>query len=163
MTQTEQTTKRGKNVPNVTFARPSRQSLSCASQQQPSSVPCLAFVHSSSRTTLYINLLFLSSRLNPVTVAKTAAYKKIRLACCFDCGRSERDCSCMPANVRCNMDSPQRDIPLSAVSVNDCSATLRACKLSPWHVLFSVCNMHCVHRAACLCLALAAVSSLSWI
>ncbi|XP_045924561.1 calcium-activated potassium channel subunit alpha-1 isoform X8 [Micropterus dolomieu] len=62
--------------------------------------------------------------------SKTAAYKKIRLACCFDCGRSERDCSCMPVNVRCNMDSPQRDIPLSAVSVNDCSATLRASKNS---------------------------------
>ncbi|XP_070846460.1 calcium-activated potassium channel subunit alpha-1 isoform X4 [Chaetodon trifascialis] len=58
--------------------------------------------------------------------SKTPAYKKMRLACCFDCGRSERDCSCMPVNVRCNMDSPQRDIPLSAVSVNDCSATLRA-------------------------------------
>ncbi|XP_056222840.1 calcium-activated potassium channel subunit alpha-1 isoform X3 [Seriola aureovittata] len=58
--------------------------------------------------------------------SKRPAYKKMRLACCFDCGRSERDCSCMPVNVRCNMDSPQRDIPLSAVSVNDCSATLRA-------------------------------------
>ncbi|XP_051272877.1 calcium-activated potassium channel subunit alpha-1 isoform X3 [Dicentrarchus labrax] len=62
--------------------------------------------------------------------SKMAAYKKMRLACCFDCGRSERDCSCMPVNVRCNMDSPQRDIPLSAVSVNDCSATLRASKNS---------------------------------
>ncbi|XP_070846465.1 calcium-activated potassium channel subunit alpha-1a isoform X1 [Chaetodon auriga] len=62
--------------------------------------------------------------------SKTPAYKKMRLACCFDCGRSERDCSCMPVNVRCNMDSPQRDIPLSAVSVNDCSATLRASKNS---------------------------------
>ncbi|XP_044033652.1 calcium-activated potassium channel subunit alpha-1 isoform X3 [Siniperca chuatsi] len=62
--------------------------------------------------------------------AKMGAYKKMRLACCFDCGRSERDCSCMPVNVRCNMDSPQRDIPLSAVSVNDCSATLRASKNS---------------------------------
>ncbi|XP_071318912.1 calcium-activated potassium channel subunit alpha-1 isoform X7 [Trachinotus anak] len=62
--------------------------------------------------------------------SKRAAYKKMRLACCFDCGRSERDCSCMPVNVRCNMDSPQRDIPLSAVSVNDCSATLRASKNS---------------------------------
>ncbi|XP_056285049.1 calcium-activated potassium channel subunit alpha-1 isoform X8 [Pseudoliparis swirei] len=62
--------------------------------------------------------------------SKRLAYKKIRLACCFDCGRSERDCSCMPVNVRCNMDSPQRDIPLSAVSVNDCSATLRASKNS---------------------------------
>uniref|UniRef100_A0A8C2Z7Y6 Calcium-activated potassium channel subunit alpha-1 n=1 Tax=Cyclopterus lumpus TaxID=8103 RepID=A0A8C2Z7Y6_CYCLU len=39
--------------------------------------------------------------------SKKLAYKKIRLACCFDCGRSERDCSCMPVNVRCNMDSPQ--------------------------------------------------------
>ncbi|CAI5658721.1 calcium-activated potassium channel subunit alpha-1 isoform X8 [Oreochromis niloticus] len=58
--------------------------------------------------------------------SKTPAYKKMKLACCFDCGRSERDCTCMPVNVRCNMDSPQRDIPLSAVSVNDCSATLRA-------------------------------------
>ncbi|XP_044033653.1 calcium-activated potassium channel subunit alpha-1 isoform X4 [Siniperca chuatsi] len=62
--------------------------------------------------------------------SKMGAYKKMRLACCFDCGRSERDCSCMPVNVRCNMDSPQRDIPLSAVSVNDCSATLRASKNS---------------------------------
>ncbi|XP_023264911.1 calcium-activated potassium channel subunit alpha-1 isoform X2 [Seriola lalandi dorsalis] len=62
--------------------------------------------------------------------SKRPAYKKMRLACCFDCGRSERDCSCMPVNVRCNMDSPQRDIPLSAVSVNDCSATLRASKNS---------------------------------
>ncbi|XP_044192876.1 calcium-activated potassium channel subunit alpha-1-like isoform X1 [Thunnus albacares] len=62
--------------------------------------------------------------------SKKPAYKKMRLACCFDCGRSERDCSCMPVNVRCNMDSPQRDIPLSAVSVNDCSATLRASKNS---------------------------------
>ncbi|XP_050922250.1 calcium-activated potassium channel subunit alpha-1 isoform X7 [Lates calcarifer] len=62
--------------------------------------------------------------------SKTPAYKKMRLACCFDCGRSERGCSCMPVNVRCNMDSPQRDIPLSAVSVNDCSATLRASKNS---------------------------------
>ncbi|XP_076743672.1 calcium-activated potassium channel subunit alpha-1 isoform X1 [Maylandia zebra] len=58
--------------------------------------------------------------------SKKPAYKKMKLACCFDCGRSERDCSCMPVNVRCNMDSPRRDIPLSAVSVNDCSATLRA-------------------------------------
>ncbi|XP_047183728.1 calcium-activated potassium channel subunit alpha-1 isoform X3 [Scophthalmus maximus] len=58
--------------------------------------------------------------------SKTAAFKKIRLACCFDCGHSERDCSCMPVNVRCNTDSSQHAIPLSAVSVNDCSTTLRA-------------------------------------
>ncbi|KAF6734691.1 Calcium-activated potassium channel subunit alpha-1 [Oryzias melastigma] len=58
--------------------------------------------------------------------SKTSAHKKMRLACCFGCGRSERGCCCMPLNVHCNSDSPRRDIPLSAVSVNDCSATLRA-------------------------------------
>ncbi|KAM6964318.1 calcium-activated potassium channel subunit alpha-1a isoform 5-T5 [Tautogolabrus adspersus] len=58
--------------------------------------------------------------------SKTATYKKMTLACCFDCGRSERDCSCMPVNVCCNTDTPRRHIPLSTVSVNDCSATLRA-------------------------------------
>ncbi|XP_060883748.1 calcium-activated potassium channel subunit alpha-1a isoform X4 [Labrus bergylta] len=62
--------------------------------------------------------------------SKTANYKKMTLACCFDCGRSERDCSCMPVNVCCNTDSPRRHIPLSTVSVNDCSATLRASKNS---------------------------------
>ncbi|XP_062298078.1 calcium-activated potassium channel subunit alpha-1a-like isoform X2 [Scomber scombrus] len=62
--------------------------------------------------------------------SKKPVYKKMKLACCFDCGRSERDCSCMPVNVHCNTDSPQRDIPLSAVSVNECSATLRASKNS---------------------------------
>ncbi|XP_029934156.1 calcium-activated potassium channel subunit alpha-1-like isoform X2 [Myripristis murdjan] len=62
--------------------------------------------------------------------SKTSTYKRMKLACCFDCGRSERDCSCMPVNVHCNTDTPQRDIPLSAVSVNDCSATLRASKNS---------------------------------
>uniref|UniRef100_A0A3Q3AYJ5 Calcium-activated potassium channel subunit alpha-1 n=1 Tax=Kryptolebias marmoratus TaxID=37003 RepID=A0A3Q3AYJ5_KRYMA len=62
--------------------------------------------------------------------SKKPAYKKMQLACCFDCGRSKRGCSCMPVNVHCNSDSPRRDIPLSAVSVNDCSATLRASKNS---------------------------------
>ncbi|RVE59714.1 hypothetical protein OJAV_G00191170 [Oryzias javanicus] len=62
--------------------------------------------------------------------SKTPAHKKMRLACCFGCGRSERGCCCMPLNVHCNSDSPRRDIPLSAVSVNDCSATLRASKNS---------------------------------
>ncbi|KAM6964317.1 calcium-activated potassium channel subunit alpha-1a isoform 4-T4 [Tautogolabrus adspersus] len=62
--------------------------------------------------------------------SKTATYKKMTLACCFDCGRSERDCSCMPVNVCCNTDTPRRHIPLSTVSVNDCSATLRASKNS---------------------------------
>uniref|UniRef100_A0A8C7XII5 Calcium-activated potassium channel subunit alpha-1 n=1 Tax=Oryzias sinensis TaxID=183150 RepID=A0A8C7XII5_9TELE len=51
---------------------------------------------------------------------------KMRLACCFGCGRSAWGCCCMPVNVHCNLDSPRRDIPLSAVSVNECSATLRA-------------------------------------
>nr|XP_043869542.1 calcium-activated potassium channel subunit alpha-1 isoform X3 [Solea senegalensis] len=55
--------------------------------------------------------------------SKTPVYKKIRLACCFDCGRSERGCSCMPLNVRGNMDSSQHDIPLS---VTECTTTLHA-------------------------------------
>ncbi|XP_075884323.1 calcium-activated potassium channel subunit alpha-1-like isoform X2 [Nelusetta ayraudi] len=62
--------------------------------------------------------------------SKTPAYQRMRLACCFDCGRSKRDCPCMPDSVRCKVDSPRRDIPLSALSVNDCSATLRASKNS---------------------------------
>ncbi|MEQ2203075.1 hypothetical protein XENOCAPTIV_023999 [Xenoophorus captivus] len=61
-----------------------------------------------------------------MTVAKTPAYKRMRLACCFDRGRSKCERSCMPVNVRCNLDYPHRDIPLSPLSVNDCSATLRA-------------------------------------
>nr|XP_043869544.1 calcium-activated potassium channel subunit alpha-1 isoform X5 [Solea senegalensis] len=59
--------------------------------------------------------------------SKTPVYKKIRLACCFDCGRSERGCSCMPLNVRGNMDSSQHDIPLS---VTECTTTLHAPKNS---------------------------------
>ncbi|XP_032430893.1 calcium-activated potassium channel subunit alpha-1-like isoform X11 [Xiphophorus hellerii] len=62
--------------------------------------------------------------------SKTPAYKRMRLACCFDRRRSKWERSCMPVIVRCNLDSPHRDIPLSALSVNDCSATLRASKNS---------------------------------
>ncbi|XP_038128586.1 calcium-activated potassium channel subunit alpha-1-like isoform X4 [Cyprinodon tularosa] len=58
--------------------------------------------------------------------SKTPAYKRMRLACCFDRGRSKWQRSCMPVNVRSNLDYPHQDIPLSALSVNDCSATLRA-------------------------------------
>ncbi|XP_048842604.1 calcium-activated potassium channel subunit alpha-1-like isoform X12 [Brienomyrus brachyistius] len=59
--------------------------------------------------------------------AKMSVYKRMKLACCFDCGRSERDCSCMSGSVRSNMDTLQRTFPLSSVSVNDCSTDLRAC------------------------------------
>uniref|UniRef100_A0A3Q2DID8 Calcium-activated potassium channel subunit alpha-1 n=1 Tax=Cyprinodon variegatus TaxID=28743 RepID=A0A3Q2DID8_CYPVA len=62
--------------------------------------------------------------------SKTPAYKRMRLACCFDRGRSKWQRSCMPVNVRSNLDYPHQDIPLSALSVNDCSATLRASKNS---------------------------------
>ncbi|XP_054898489.1 calcium-activated potassium channel subunit alpha-1-like isoform X4 [Poeciliopsis prolifica] len=62
--------------------------------------------------------------------SKTPAYKRMRLACCFDRRRSKWERSCMPVIVRCNLDSPHWDIPLSALSVNDCSATLRASKNS---------------------------------
>ncbi|KAI7805154.1 putative calcium-activated potassium channel subunit alpha-1, partial [Triplophysa rosa] len=57
---------------------------------------------------------------------KMSVYKRMKLACCFDCGRSERDCSCMSGSVHSNMDSLQREFPLSSVSIHDCSTTLRA-------------------------------------
>ncbi|GAA6110648.1 calcium-activated potassium channel subunit alpha-1a isoform X3 [Tachysurus ichikawai] len=59
-------------------------------------------------------------------LAKMSVYKRMKLACCFDCGRSERDCSCMAGSVHSNMDSLQRAFPLSSVSVHDCSTSLRA-------------------------------------
>uniref|UniRef100_A0A8C8I0F3 Calcium-activated potassium channel subunit alpha-1 n=1 Tax=Oncorhynchus tshawytscha TaxID=74940 RepID=A0A8C8I0F3_ONCTS len=55
-----------------------------------------------------------------------SVYKQMKLACCFDCGRSERDCSCMSGSVHSNMDTLQRAYPLSSVSVHDCATTLRA-------------------------------------
>ncbi|KAM4598981.1 calcium-activated potassium channel subunit alpha-1a isoform 1-T1 [Fundulus diaphanus] len=57
---------------------------------------------------------------------KMSVYKRMKLACCFDCGRSERDCSCMSGSVHSNMDTLQRAYPLSSVSVHDCATTLRA-------------------------------------
>lgn len=68
---------------------------------------------------------------NPMVIAKMSIYKRMRRACCFDCGRSERDCSCMSGRVRGNMDTLERAFPLSSVSVNDCSTSFRACKLNP--------------------------------
>ncbi|KAM9395584.1 calcium-activated potassium channel subunit alpha-1a-like isoform 8-T8 [Salvelinus alpinus] len=59
---------------------------------------------------------------------KMSAYKQMKLACCFDCGRSEQDCSCMSGSVHSNMDTLQRAYPLSSVSVHDCATTLRASK-----------------------------------
>ncbi|XP_014883294.1 calcium-activated potassium channel subunit alpha-1a isoform X3 [Poecilia latipinna] len=58
--------------------------------------------------------------------SKMSVYKRMKLACCFDCGRSERDCSCMSGSVHSNMDTHQRAYPLSSVSVHDCATTLRA-------------------------------------
>lgn len=77
---------------------------------------------------LAINLLLSSPLIQHMTVAKMSVYKRMKLACCFDCGRSERDCSCMTGSVHSNMDSLQRAFPLSSVSVHDCSTSLRACK-----------------------------------
>uniref|UniRef100_A0A8C6K837 Calcium-activated potassium channel subunit alpha-1 n=1 Tax=Melopsittacus undulatus TaxID=13146 RepID=A0A8C6K837_MELUD len=57
---------------------------------------------------------------------KMSIYKRMKLACCFDCGRSESDCSCMSGSVHSNMDTLERAFPLSSVSVNDCSTSLRA-------------------------------------
>ncbi|XP_016123863.1 calcium-activated potassium channel subunit alpha-1 isoform X3 [Sinocyclocheilus grahami] len=61
-----------------------------------------------------------------MTYSKMSVYKRMKLACCFDCGHSERDCSCMSGSVHSNMDSLQRAFPLSSVSVHDCSTSLRA-------------------------------------
>ncbi|XP_025753143.1 calcium-activated potassium channel subunit alpha-1a isoform X2 [Oreochromis niloticus] len=58
--------------------------------------------------------------------SKMSVYKRMKLACCFDCGRSEQDCSCMSGSVHSNMDTLQRAYPLSSVSVHDCATTLRA-------------------------------------
>nr|XP_043901529.1 calcium-activated potassium channel subunit alpha-1 isoform X2 [Solea senegalensis] len=60
--------------------------------------------------------------------SKMSVYKRMKLACCFDCGRSEQDCSCMSGSVHSNMDTLQRAYPLSSVSVHDCATTLRASK-----------------------------------
>uniref|UniRef100_A0A8C3A190 Calcium-activated potassium channel subunit alpha-1 n=1 Tax=Cyclopterus lumpus TaxID=8103 RepID=A0A8C3A190_CYCLU len=57
---------------------------------------------------------------------KMSIYKRMKLACCFDCGLSEQDCSCMSGSVHSNMDTLQRAYPLSSVSVHDCATTLRA-------------------------------------
>uniref|UniRef100_A0A8C9Z5N1 Calcium-activated potassium channel subunit alpha-1 n=1 Tax=Sander lucioperca TaxID=283035 RepID=A0A8C9Z5N1_SANLU len=57
---------------------------------------------------------------------KMSVYKRMKLACCFDCGCSEQDCSCMSGSVHSNMDTLQRAYPLSSVSVHDCATTLRA-------------------------------------
>lgn len=67
---------------------------------------------------------------NHMVIAKMSIYKRMRRACCFDCGRSERDCSCMSGRVRGNVDTLERAFPLSSVSVNDCSASFRACKFN---------------------------------
>ncbi|XP_018585502.1 calcium-activated potassium channel subunit alpha-1a isoform X9 [Scleropages formosus] len=58
--------------------------------------------------------------------SKMSICKRIRLACCYGCGRSLHHCSCMSGSVHSNMDTLQRAFPLSPVSVNDCSTTFRA-------------------------------------
>ncbi|XP_031729254.1 calcium-activated potassium channel subunit alpha-1a isoform X3 [Anarrhichthys ocellatus] len=60
--------------------------------------------------------------------SRMSVYKRMKLACCFDCGCSEQDCSCMSGSVHNNMDTLQRAYPLSSVSVHDCATTLRASK-----------------------------------
>lgn len=67
---------------------------------------------------------------NHAVIAKMSIYKRMRRACCFDCGRSERGCSCMSGRVRGNVDTLERTFPLSSVSVNDCSTSFRACKFN---------------------------------
>lgn len=95
---------------------------------------------------LPLTCCFSSPFIQHMTLAKMSVYKRMKLACCFDCGRSERDCSCMAGSVHSNMDSLQRAFPLSSVSVHDCSTSLRACKFDRQpHVLS--CFVTCV----CVC------------
>lgn len=85
-----------------------------------------------------------------------SVYKRMKLACCFDCGRSEQDCSCMSGSVHSNMDTLQRAYPLSSVSVHDCATTLRACKLHrPTHAVTCLwcvlCVLYRVPYRRCVC------------
>lgn len=88
----------------------------------------------SSCLVIYITLPLTCCSSSPpiqhMVIAKMSIYKRMKLACCFDCGRSERDCSCMSGSVHSNMDTLERAFPLSSVSVNDCSTSLRACKFN---------------------------------
>lgn len=87
---------------------------------------------------------------NHMVIAKMSIYKRMRRACCFDCGRSERDCSCMSGRVRGNVDTLERTFPLSSVSVNDCSTSFRACKFNlNTHSSMSV--LVCGNRPCVLC------------
>ncbi|XP_007896679.1 calcium-activated potassium channel subunit alpha-1a [Callorhinchus milii] len=65
--------------------------------------------------------------------SKISIYKRMKLACCFDCGGCERDCACMSGSVHSNMDTLERTFPLSSVSVNDCSTSLRAFAVEDEH------------------------------
>lgn len=87
---------------------------------------------------LAINYRSSSPLIHHAVIAKMSIYKRMRRACCFDCGRSERDCSCMSGRVRGDVDTRERAFPLSSVSVNDCSTSFRACKFNP-HTQFGVC------------------------
>lgn len=90
---------------------------------------------------------------NHMVIAKMSIYKRMSRACCFDCGRSERDCSCMSGRVRGNVDTLERNFPLSSVSVNDCSTSFRACKFNlNTHSSMSV--LVCGNRPCVLCCAL---------
>ncbi|XP_035255999.1 calcium-activated potassium channel subunit alpha-1a isoform X6 [Anguilla anguilla] len=53
--------------------------------------------------------------------SKMSISKRMRLACCFDCGSCDRDCACMSGSVHSNVDTPPRAYPLSSVSVNETS------------------------------------------
>lgn len=90
---------------------------------------------------------------NHMVIAKMSIYKRMRRACCSDCGRSERDCSCMSGRVRGNVDTLGRAFPLSPVSVNDCATSFRACKFNPdTRSSVSVCGITPVLcRAPCFC------------
>lgn len=87
-----------------------------------------------------------------MVIAKMSIYKRMRRACCFDCGRSERDCSCMSGRVRGHMDTPEPAFPLSSVSVNDWSTSFHACKFNLTHAVPCLCCLwYHPHVLCCAC------------
>ncbi|XP_057215191.1 calcium-activated potassium channel subunit alpha-1 [Triplophysa rosa] len=63
----------------------------------------------------------------PLTPAKKAGHKRMRLACCVACGGADRDCSCMSDSVT-NLETLHRGYPFSSVSLYDNTNTLHSSK-----------------------------------
>lgn len=77
---------------------------------------------------MFLSSINLSSPLTrPLTPAKKAGHKRMRLACCVACSGADRDCSCMSDSVT-NLETLHRGYPFSSVSLYDNTNTLHSCK-----------------------------------